>query len=240
VSGPRPVTLVLLPGMDGTGLLFAPFVRALPEWVKPVVVSYPGDRPLDYPECLELVMAALPVDEPFVLLGESFSGPLALMAAARRPKGLRGVILCATFAGWPLRFPAFVADLTVSLGIFRLKATRLFFRIVLGKNASAELGELFSRALARLSPAVLAARARTVMEVNCLEELRSCPVPLLALVSDRDRIVSDRCPELMQRVRPDMEMVHFDSPHLILQLATLEAVRHISRFLESVQQVPDQ
>ena len=29
------------------------------------------------------VMAALPADEPFVLLGESFSGPLALMAASK-------------------------------------------------------------------------------------------------------------------------------------------------------------
>jgi len=234
MNGTPPITLVLLPGMDGTGLLFAPFVRALPEWVKPLVVSYPGDRPLDYQGHLELVMAALPAREPFVLLGESFSGPLALMVAAQRPRGLRGVILCATFIGWPLPLPPFAAGLIVSLGIFRLKSTRLFFRIVLGKNASPELRELFPQALARLTPQVLAARARGVMEVNCLEELRSCPAPLLALVADRDRIVDHRSPELMQLIRPDMEMVHFDSPHLVLQLATLEAVRHICRFLESV------
>lgn len=234
MSMARPVTLVLLPGMDGTGLLFAPFVRALPAWVQPLVVSYPPDRPLDYQGHLDIVMAALPRDEPYFLLGESFSGPLALMAATMRPKGLRGVILSATFVSWPLPLAPLLARVVVALGLFRLKATRLFCRIVLGKNATKELKELFPVVLARLTPEVLSARARAVMAVDCSAELRACPVPLLALVADRDRIVSGRCPELMQIIRPDMEVVHFDSPHLILQLATAEAVRQICRFVEAV------
>lgn len=235
-----PITLVLLPGMDGTGLLFAPVVRALPEWVKPVIVCYPGDRPLDYRGHLELVMAALPTDQPFALLGESFSGPLALMAAAQRPRGLCGVILCATFVSWPLQLPACVAGLAVALGLFRLKSTRLFSRIVMGGNASVELKELFTKILARLPPEVLGARARAVMCVNCTEELRSCPVPVLALISDRDRIVSSRCGEMMQQIRPNMVTNHFDSPHLILQLATAAAVDRICRFLAAVPIAEDQ
>ncbi|NVN98294.1 MAG: alpha/beta hydrolase [Geobacteraceae bacterium] len=225
------ITLVLLPGMDGTGLLFAPFVRALPKWVKPVVVSYPPDQPLDYRGHLELVMAALPVDQPFFILGESFSGPLALMAAAQRPKGLRGVILSATFVTWPLPVPPLLARAFVALGLFRLKGTRLFLRTVLGSGASAELNELFPQVLALLKPEVLAARARAVMTVDCRVELRECHLPLLALVAERDRIIAGRCPETMQGIRPDMEVVHFDSPHLILQLATVEAVTHICRFM---------
>lgn len=217
--------------MDGSGLLFAPFVRALPEWVKPLVVSYPGERPLDYPGHLQIVMKSLPVREPFFILGESFSGPLALMAAARRPKGLRGVILCATFVSWPMEIPLWMARLVVGCGVFRLKSTRLFQRIVMGKGATAELRALFAAVLARLSPEVLAARARAVMGVNCGEELRSCPVPLLALVAERDRIVSSSCLEEMHRVRPDMAITCFESPHLILQSATPDAVERICRFM---------
>jgi pimeloyl-ACP methyl ester carboxylesterase len=229
-----PITLVLLPGMDGTGLLFAPFVRALPEWVRPVVVSYPGDRPLDYAGHLEVVLASLPAAGPFVILGESFSGPLALMAAAHKPAGLRGVILCATFVDWPMAYPRLLAELVVAAGVFRLKSTRLFFRIVLGKNASTELKELFPQVLACVTPEVLTARARTVMTLDCAGELRTCPVPVLVLVSDRDRIVASRCSELMQQVRPDLEITRFDSPHLILQLATAAAVERICRFLDDV------
>jgi pimeloyl-[acyl-carrier protein] methyl ester esterase len=234
MSAMRPTTLVLLPGMHGSGHLFAPLLRELPEWVKPVVVSYPTDRPLDYMGHLDIVMAALPIDEPFILLGESFSGPLALMAAAQHPKGLCGVILCATFATWPLPFAPSVAGLIVSFGVFRLKSTRLFLRLVLGRNATDELRAMFSEALAHTKPEVLAARARAVLGVDCSEELRHCPVPLLTMIADNDRIVARRCTELMHSIRPDAEFLHFRTPHLILQFAPVEAARLICRFMEAV------
>jgi len=230
----KAVTLVLLPGMDGSGKLFAPFVRALPDHIKPLVVSYPADLALDYAGHLEYVMAALPLDGPFLLLGESFSGPLAMMTAAQNPAGLRAIILCATFATWPLTLPASVARLLVSLGIFRLKSTPLIQRLLLGKNASAELRELFFAALDNVRPEVLAARARAVTTVNCSRELSRCPAPILALVAERDRIVSPGCVEHIRRIRPDTTFVRIDSPHLILQCATQEAVRVITAFLETV------
>jgi hypothetical protein len=149
---------------------------------------------------------------------------------------LLGVILSATFVSWPLPLAPSVARLIVSSGLFRLKSTRLFFRVVLGKNATDELKRLFPAILARLTPEVLAARARAVMALDCSEELRACPVPVLALVADRDRIVSRRCPEMMKSIRPDLEIVHFDSPHLILQLASAKAAGQICRFAEEVRE----
>jgi pimeloyl-[acyl-carrier protein] methyl ester esterase len=228
------MTLVLLPGMEGTGTLFAPFSRALPDRVKPVVVSYPTDRPLDYAGHLKIVMAALPLDEPFFLLGESFSGPLALMAAAQHPRGLMGVILCATFVTWPLPVARSVARLIVSCGLFRLKSTRLFLRILLSRSAPDELRTLFAEALADLEPEVLAARARAIMKVDCTAELRQCPVPVLTMVADHDRILPERCSELIHHVRPDAEIVHFKTPHLILQCAPATAAGLICGFMDAV------
>ena len=98
--------LMLLPGMDGTGRLFGPLLRILPQGLEVTVFAYPPDRPCGYAELLPLVEAAVPEGGEFVVLGESFSGPLALLLAARRPRGLRGVILCASFARGPWRFPA--------------------------------------------------------------------------------------------------------------------------------------
>ncbi len=230
----KPVTLVLLPGMHGSGDLFAPLLRELPGHIRTLVLSYPPDQPLDYPGHLDVVMAALPHDRPFVLLGESFSGPLALMAAAQRPKGLLGVILCATFVTWPLPFAPSIARLMVSLGLFRLKSRRLFLRIVLGRNATDELRALFCEALARVKPEVLVARAEAVMRLNCVAALRECRVPLLAMVAKNDRILTTRCITLIGSIRPDAEIVYFNSPHLILQCAPVEAARHIGRFVESV------
>ena len=41
------VSLVLLPGLDGTGELFQPLLRALPNELQPIVLSYPNRDQLD-------------------------------------------------------------------------------------------------------------------------------------------------------------------------------------------------
>src|SRR4051812_43266913 len=96
-----PLTVVLLPGLDGTGTLFGPVLDHLPPDLRPLVVTYPTEEPLGYEQLLAHVLERLPTSAPFVLLGESFSGPLALMASSRSPVGLRGVILCASFVRNP-------------------------------------------------------------------------------------------------------------------------------------------
>src|ERR1051325_2082913 len=96
------LTVVLLPGLDGTGTLFRPLLDHLPPELHPLVVTYPPEEPIGYDELLPRVLDHLPTSTPFVLLGESFSGPLALMVAARSPTGLRVVIVCASFVRNPL------------------------------------------------------------------------------------------------------------------------------------------
>jgi pimeloyl-[acyl-carrier protein] methyl ester esterase len=228
------ISLVLLPGMHGGGQLFTHLLRELPDFIKPVPVSYPPDQPLDYKGHLDIVMAALPSGEPFVLLGESFSGPLALMAAARNPKGLRGVILCSTFVTYPLCVPVFVADMLVSLGLFRLKLTRLFVRIVLGTKAPDELKSLFVQALADVQPEVLAARAKAVFAVDVMAELRKCPVPILVIQAGNDRLIYRKNSEQIRNLRPDADIVVINGPHMTLQCAVVEAVREIRRFVEKL------
>jgi pimeloyl-ACP methyl ester carboxylesterase len=51
------------------------------------------DQALRYDELLPLVLEHLPTDRPFVVLGESFSGPLAIRIAAVRPPCLRALVL---------------------------------------------------------------------------------------------------------------------------------------------------
>src|ERR1700726_4993690 len=93
--------LVLLPGLDGTGKLFSELVKYLGSSVDSLIVGYPKDQPMGYDELEALVWAALPRNQSFVLLGESFSGPIAIRIAARSPAGLVAVILCGTFAKNP-------------------------------------------------------------------------------------------------------------------------------------------
>src|SRR5882757_3669612 len=97
-----PITLVLLPGLDGTGQLFRWLVEALPPQIEPLVVSFAPDDYGDYGSLERNIAPLLPLDRPYVLLGESFSGPLALRLAARGDANLVAVVLAASFVAQPL------------------------------------------------------------------------------------------------------------------------------------------
>src|SRR5262245_52178733 len=98
---PSEPALVLLPGLDGTGALLAGFRRTLGPGIRTIVVSYPPDPDIGYVALEGVVRALLPQDQPFVLLAESFSGPIGISIAASRPVSLRGLILVSSFARNP-------------------------------------------------------------------------------------------------------------------------------------------
>ena len=152
--------LILLPGLDGAGLAFGPLLKLLPSSIRPTVVTYPRDRVMGYDELLPLVMAMLP-DEPFVLLGESFSSPLSIRIAATRPHGLRGLILSSAFARNPLWLaPNWLAYLTHPV-IFRLYNPYVRLKVWRrggGPSGAARASRRFPDLSPRLSLTVLDAR----------------------------------------------------------------------------------
>src|SRR5262245_43947170 len=95
--------LVLLPGLDGTDIFFQPLLAALPSDVQVLVVSYPDHGEQDYATLLALIHERLTEIESCIVLGWSFSGPLALQLARTEPDKVRGVILAASFVRSPNR-----------------------------------------------------------------------------------------------------------------------------------------
>src|SRR4051794_30021183 len=152
--------LVLLPGLDGTGLLFEPLLRVLPSHFAPLVISYPANEPLSYAQLLPLVRASLPVDEDYILLAESFSGPIAVELAASDPPRLKALILCATFLSNPAclsdKFSTLVRPIAFTLEFPEFVVRRY----LLGRDAPAYLVEDFRRVSRSVSPEVLAFRMR--------------------------------------------------------------------------------
>lgn len=225
--------LLLLPGMDGTGKLFDPLLSVLPPSLVAVVVAYPVDRPCGYAELLPLVEAAIPDGCEFLVLGESFSGPLALLLAARRPPGLRGVILCASFARSPLPLVVRWLRGLIRPWIFRLAPQSLTRRALLGRFETAPLAQLIDATLAAVRPEVLAARARAIATVDVGVELQACRVPILYLAATEDRLISRRSLTQIQRLQPRVEVAVLPGPHLLLQVAPEQAARVIQAFADS-------
>jgi len=225
--------LLLLPGMDGTGRLFVPLLAALPPDIDGEPVAYPPDEPLGYEGLLPLVEAAAARGGDFVVVGESFSGPLALLLAARSPLGLRGVVLCATFIRFPLPVPARFRG-WVRAWMFRWQPLGIVAWVLLGRRARGGLGRMLRDAVRSVSPEALAARARAVAAVDVTAELRDCPVPVLSLRAAGDLVVRRGCAEAIRAARPATEEVVLPGPHLVLQTAPEEAAAALAAFCRRV------
>lgn len=230
----RTVSLVLLPGLDGTGILFGPLLQTLPSWIKPIVVRYPPDRFLTYSELLPLVVDALPRDGPFILLGESFSGPLAVMVATRRPAGLAGVILCASFVSNPRPIiGAFCRLLPLSF-LFQMFPMVQRVKSRIGGYSSSELSRMLAEVHAEMRPEVMAARLRMVFRVDVREELSKSTVPLMYLSGGLDFVVPRRNLRIVRELVPAATSFTVAAPHMVLQSEPARAADVILEFARLV------
>jgi pimeloyl-ACP methyl ester carboxylesterase len=225
------ITIVLLPGMDGTGSLFADFVSALGKNFQPMIISYPKEEALGY-EALEiLVRNKLPTDQPFLLLGEFFSGPLAISLAASRPAGLVGLILSCSFVRNPIpkfrRLKWFVNFLPI-----KRKSVIALFSTFLGGFASVRIRHEIKNALRQVSIEALRARLRAVLETDYCDKLQRVQVPILYLKASHDLVVPPSALDCIQRLVPRIQIVSFRSPHLLLQALPVEAATVVKNFAE--------
>lgn len=224
------VHALLLPGMDGTGRLFAGLERELPAEIVARAVSYPSREPRSYDELLDEI--AVP-DEPFGIVAESFSGPLGIRLAARHAERVRALVLVATFVRNPSALAAAFRPLA-HRALFALPLPDLALRLaLLGLDAGGQV-DAVRAAIQSVDPAVMAARLREIVDVDVRDELRRSTIPVLYLSGSRDRLVGPGSLAEMRRLRPDMESVVLDAPHLVLQRRPVEAARHIASFLRRV------
>lgn len=230
----RPL-LILLPGLDGSGRLFARLVAALGADVEARVIAYPADRALGYAELVEFVRPQLPKDRPFVLLGESFSGPVAIRLAAGRPPGLAGLVLSCTFARNPRPWLGALARPILPFLPLRHLPLAPALRLLAGRDSNAPLRAELRSALAPLTGAVLRARLRAVLGVDVRSEAAAVEVPALVLRAARDRVVPASAHRALLGCLPRATPVDFDASHLLLQVCSGAAAAELKRFVADPQ-----
>ncbi len=229
------LTLLLLPGMDGTGELFADCAKLLPDWIEPRVVSYPRDRKLSYDQLLPILKSALPTDGPFAILAESFSTPLTVKFAAEAPPQMRALLLCAGFVSPPRRNVLRRVALILAPVLFGIELPERACRhFLVGDTAPKILIDGIRAAVSRVASGVLAHRLRSVLTCNVERELRSVSVPLLYIRGIEDRLVHRTSFKEIQQMKPDVLLASVEAPHLILQAKPHDAIDVVVRFLRQV------
>jgi pimeloyl-[acyl-carrier protein] methyl ester esterase len=226
--------LVLLPGMDGSGELFRGLEAVLPEGLETETLWYPADRYMNYGELAGTLRGAIPVDEPFVLVAESYAAPLAILIASLEPPNLRGIVLSAGFVTSPLRGlrRTLVWDLVPLLSHVTMPGLVARYLMV-GQEAPKALVELVTGTVSWVTPKVLSARVREMLNTDARAELAQVKVPVLYLQPTKDRLVDPACLGEMQAVKPG-RTVMIESPHLLLQCEAKVAAEVIAGFVKEL------
>ncbi len=228
--------LVLCPGLDGTGDAFDPlWDRAVARQVPVEIVRYADLGPEacttvdDYVDTIQLHRrdpAGLGAGTPHLLVAESFSGPLAMRAAAADPP--LGLVLVATFRRRPRRWPAWLLRMAGPL-VGLAPPPKWAIRTFMTGPADTSLLEALQQAMGKASDHV-APRLAMVAEHDARFALRDIQAPILMLTGARDRLVTPADTEDLVALRPDATVRTLDAAHLVLQTAPDAALDAIQQW----------
>ncbi len=219
--------------MDGTGTLFEPFTSALSPEFGVQIVRYPTTGALEYEELEAHARRSIPTSGLFVILGESFSGPIAVSIAASRPAGLIGLILCATFISNPRPFLGLMRPFASVLPV-KFAPLWVLNEALLGRFSNSRLRSVLAEAMSQVSAEALRSRIRAVLSVDASAELKAVDVPLLYLLAEHDQVVPVSALEKIRQVFPATEVAQINAPHFLLQAAPNEAASAVSNFIRAV------
>ncbi|MCH8149078.1 MAG: alpha/beta hydrolase [Planctomycetes bacterium] len=225
--------IILLPGMDGTGQLFESLEAALAPRFVTHVVSYPPDEKLNYRQLMPYVRRAVPPSEPYIVVAESFSGPLAIEHASARPANLLGLVLCASCVAKPLPLGLRWLRVLARESPFRRSAPLWLTRhFLVGRDCPSDLGESVRAAMQAVHPSVLAYRLRLILDSNVRDKLRSIEVPVLYIAGAHDRLIGRRGLAQISTLLRSVSTAILDGPHLLLQRLPHASAQEISRFMD--------
>jgi pimeloyl-ACP methyl ester carboxylesterase len=186
--------LVLVPGMDGTGLLFYRQVPLIARRHR--VATYalrdgaPDMRTL-VADLADVVGAAAPSGEPALIVGESFGGALALSFAHAHPERTAGVIVINSFARFLPQLRLRLARTGIRAmpwGAMRVVRRLTAARLHSPNTQRAEIRRFLSLTRETTRRGYLA-RLSILREYDARPWLGTLRVPALFVASDRDHLV---------------------------------------------------
>jgi pimeloyl-[acyl-carrier protein] methyl ester esterase len=221
------VQLIVLPGLDGTGVLSKDLSVRLGKSFDVLAIRYPDDL-CRYSDAAKWLYERLPTDD-VVIVAESFSGPLAVMLAETRPANLKALVLVASFARSPRRFAAFCAMILYLLPVRSPVFIRLGRWFLVGKWGAKSFPQDFATITRQVPRRTLVGRLRQVLRVNVQGALRGLQLPRMLVSATADRLVpAARGAEF---AAAGWEVVQIEGPHFLALTRPDAVAEAIERFL---------
>lgn len=177
------------------------------------VLSLPKEGPQDYDTLVAILGSQLP-EGPLVLVGESFSGPIAMKLALRERGRIEALVIVGGFCASPA--PSGLALLPLR-PLFMLPPPAMLLRkYLVGEDASDEKVHALTEAIHGIPAATLSERAQVILTLK--ED--DCPsfetLPILLIQAHHDALLAWDVQSRLERHFPEAEAVWIESPHLLL------------------------
>jgi pimeloyl-ACP methyl ester carboxylesterase len=219
--------LILLPGMDGTGKLFQPFISELPGDIDCSIISYPENECLSYKELEAYVLEKLPKDDDYILLAESFSGPIGYLLAKRNLANMKGVIFVATFLQSPKRLLVNLGKLMPFSLLLALPIPEFIIKqFFLGKNPTNHIISLFNETIKNISGKVLSFRIKEISKLSL--NLEKVEIKSFYIQALNDRLVSSNNLISFTKISDILKTIKINGPHFILQTKPRECAEFVA------------
>lgn len=236
----KKLNLILLPGLDGTGILFQPLVEQLKDTFQVTVLTYPTDRPSSLSEMVAMVKEQLLNPENTILLAESFSGLVALTFLEQCSIPLRGVIFCAAFAESPRPFLLKLITMMPEPLMCFSWIPGIFYRMFcLGLSTHPLQVRTLKGVLANVSSQVLGHRLRLIAMTSFSSSSKFWSIPCGYLQASQDIFVPDRCAVWFAHHFQFFNLRKVDGPHFLLQTRVPQCVKYILEFDQYFQAAQD-
>lgn len=229
MTGGQRLIVCLLPGLDGIGRLYGRLAADLATDFDVRVFDYPVDEFDGYQALAEKLAPTLPQDGPFLIVAESFAGPLAVLLATTRPPGLRGVVIAASFLRNPVAQVGLLSQVLRLLPAWAPPPLPVLEAILMGGWKDAEVKRELEASLRVVKSKVLKARLMAALRVDVRVEFQRITAPVLYLRANRDRLLRSGVEK--EFAMSDAWRVDVEAPHFVFQAVAPQAAGVIRDFL---------
>ena len=221
--------LMLLPGMDGSGLLFKPLLDELNHDAQVLALSLKGEQ--TYQHQLNKLMDIIG-DKKVVLFAESYSGYLAYLLALLKPENIQHVIFAASFITNPTWLTRFYPMLPFSLLKTKWMPDSLINHICFNRLAGPELIELFHQSLQTANNIILRERIKNIAYLPKIPP--KLKTPCTYILPTKDCLVSQHAVRQLVNACENIEVKSLVGGHFIAQTHPNECGNIIKKVMGSL------
>ncbi|MHC9509728.1 alpha/beta fold hydrolase [Kangiella sp. M94] len=219
--------IILLPGVDGTGILFEPFVEIFIADVPVEVIPLTKDSDQSILNQVSIIEDAVG-DEEVVLIVESYSGLLAYELARRNKVSIKQIF----FFGCFLQPPSLIGKIGrfLPVRLLNIIPDKLLSHILFNRWSSPELIALFRKAVESVNFPNLKQRLKTI--ATHPKPTQPIDIPCVYIQGTMDNLVSAYNVKAFEELCRNLQVEVVEATHMLLQTQPETMSQLIHKYLQ--------